>query len=101
MKKSKRKNKRNHKSAKCNGYNVFGERCIEKELVLEKETAWEQFIDVIDDLCDANSATEYTILFSGFTAEEIEEFHRKAEKAMAMRAYFRNAEFSSITRSVA
>ena len=98
MKKSKRKNNRNHKSAK---YNIFGQRCIEKELVLEKETAWEQFIEVIDDLCNANSTTEYTIRLSGFAPKEAEEFIGKAERAMAMRAYFRNAEFSSFTGSIA
>ena len=98
MKNSKRKNNRNHKSAK---YNIFGQRCIEKELVLEKETAWEQFVEVIDDLCDANSATEYTIRLSGFTPEEAEAFMKKAESTMAMRAYFRNLGFGSFTGSIA
>lgn len=93
MKKSNRKSKKNRKNHKCNGYNVFGERCIEKELLIVKETAWEQFMGVIDDFNNADYSVEYTFTYSGFSDEELKEFMKKVEKTMAVRAYFRNGEF--------
>lgn len=93
MKKSNRKNKRNRKASKYNGINAFGQPCIEKFVVLEKETAWEQYMEILEDLDTAHDEVEYTVMFSGFTNEEIKEFHEKVERAMMIKAFFTNREF--------
>ena len=38
------------KNSRYNGRNVFGERCIAKFVTLEKATATEQYIEILEDL---------------------------------------------------
>ena len=40
-----KKNKKKTENIRYNGRNAFGERCIAKFLVLEKETAMQQFLE--------------------------------------------------------
>ena len=46
----KNKSKKNHKVNRYNGRNVYGQRCIAKTVTLEKETALEQYLDILDDV---------------------------------------------------
>jgi len=84
MKKSARKIKRNHRCGK----NVFGERCIEKFVTLEKDTAITQYLEILDDL-EANKGKriEYTIAFyKDLTKSEIHMLSNKMAILAKLRA---------------
>ena len=76
--------KKNFKrSVKINHYN----RIIVK---LERETAWEQFLEAVGKLDDTlDDSTEYTMDFSCFSAEERRELEMKMTHALAVRAAVR------------
>ena len=74
MKKRSAKKNNSKKSPKY-GLNVYGERCIVKEVEIQKENVLEQYTAIVDDI-DAHQrkgiALEYTVTHSkDFTEEEI------------------------------
>ena len=60
-----KKNKKNTKKARYNGRNAFGQRCIAKFVVLEKETAMQQFLEALADI-DAHEGQRIEYTFVGF-----------------------------------
>ena len=92
----KNKSKKNHKVNRYNGRNLYGQRCIAKTVTLEKETALEQYLDILDDV-EAHKrkgeTLEYTVFSPGFTKEELEELNGAIERVMAFRARMNNTNF--------
>ncbi len=69
------------------GRNVFGEKCITKFAVLNKETAKEQYIDALEDILrgkDCGILIEYTFAFEGFTPSELYEITQWMKNVMAI-----------------
>ena len=76
-----KKNKKKTENIRYNGRNAFGERCIAKFLVLEKETAMQQFLEALADI-DAHKGKriEYTFqLGKTFTHEEADAFRLQSQ----------------------
>ena len=94
MKKPKKCKKNIRKNNNYNGRNVYGQPCIAKFVKLEKETALDQYLAILADIENANGkAVEYTVDSSCFTREEAEEFGKKAERIMELRARLRDVGF--------
>ena len=55
------------------GRNIFGEVCTEKFLKLNKETAVQQYMDMMKDIVSHGSEIEYTVDSTCFTPDEAEE----------------------------
>lgn len=92
----KNKSKKNRKVNRYNGRNVHGQRCIAKTVTLKKETALEQYLDILDDVeahKHKGETLEYTVFSPGFTKEEIEELHGAIERVMAFRAMMNKTNF--------
>ena len=73
--------KKNRKPARkpnqCNGTNVHGEPCIAKFVKLKKETALDQYLEIISDLERPHKyPVEYTVDSSCFTPEEAMAFDK-------------------------
>jgi len=84
MKKNTRKNNRH------NGKNLFGQDCYTKVIKVEKETAMEQLMEVLDVLEGTpGSRTEYSLVFSDFTEAEIAEFDKKMLQILDLRSKMR------------
>ena len=81
------------------GRNVFGERCVEKVLKLNKETAMDQYIEMMKDLLvnGKNSSIEYTIDSSCFTREETEAFFESVEGINLLFAKMMNHNYTEYT----
>lgn len=61
------------------GRNVFGEVCIEKFLKLERETAFEQYVEMMNDIISNREIIEYTVDSSCFTTDEAMRFFENAQ----------------------
>lgn len=61
------------------GRNIFGEVCTEKFLKLNKETAVQQYMDMMKDIVSHGGEIEYTVDSTCFTPDEAEEFFKMAE----------------------
>ena len=70
------------------GRNVFGEVCIEKFLKLERETAIDQYIEMMNDIFSNKHRIEYTVDSSCFTADEAKEFFELATRINQMHNEF-------------
>jgi len=68
-----------NRSKKNNGRNIFGEKCTEKFLKLNKETAIQQYMEMLKDIVSHGGKIEYTIDSSCFSPAEAEEFFKFAE----------------------
>ena len=92
-----------HNKKKSNGKigrNIFGERCIVKEVELQKETAFEQYMEILKDI-EAHGAKgirlEYTVICSkDFEEEDIQVLNETVSKIMALRAHSRSAMFAEV-----
>ena len=98
MKKRNAKKNTNKKAPKY-GYNVYGERCIVKEVEIQKENVLEQYTVIVDDI-DAHQqkgiALEYTVTHSkDFTEEEIKYYGERFSLIMAFRAQIRGTRFET------
>ena len=82
------------------GKNVFGETCIVKELEIQKETAFEQYMKIIKDIeaySDRGIRLEYTVTFSkDMEQREIMELDETFAKITALRALSRGAGFGKV-----
>ena len=79
----KKNNKKRQKNTRM-GRNIYGQRCITKEVTLTKENAIDQYIEVLDDIerhRKLNINIEYDVITPDdvFSEEEIEELSRKME----------------------
>lgn len=61
------------------GRNVFGEICVEKFLKLDRETALEQYVEMMNDITSHHEKIEYTIDSSCFTPDEAMRFFENAQ----------------------
>ena len=96
----KRNGKKNtSKKAPKYGRNVYGDRCIVKEVEIQKENVLEQYTAIVDDI-DAHQqkgiALEYTVTHSkDFTEEEIKYYGERFSLIMAFRAQIRGTRFET------
>ena len=61
------------------GRNIFGEVCTENFLKLNKETAIQQYTEMMKDIVSHGGKIEYTLDSTCFTPDEAEEFFKMAE----------------------
>lgn len=61
------------------GFNVHGEPCIERIVTLEKETAIQQYMEIVETLKNTAKVIEYTLLYNNFTEEEAIQFNLMAQ----------------------
>ena len=78
------------KNMKKNARNIFGEKCIAKEVILNKETALEQYIEILNDLelhrqMGINIEYDVKMPKEVFSEEEIDEMNRKMNVLMMLR----------------
>ena len=84
MKRKPIKNNMKNNVIERKGFNVYGEPCIERIVKLEKETAIQQYIEIIKVLKKTKKIIEYTLDFSNFSKEEAEQFGKIAERIAMM-----------------
>lgn len=85
-----------------NGRNVYGQRCVAKFVKLEKNTALDQYLDILADLeASKGKNVEYTVDSSCFSREEVIEFNKKLCRIMALRANLRGSSFVTADISMA
>ena len=91
----KKKMNKNNKKSRYNGRNAFGERCIEKVVTLEKDTAVEQYLEILADMDKHHGENiEYTILISkDFCQSEADELCKWIQKVAAFRALAQKKSF--------
>ncbi len=70
------------------GRNVFGEVCIEKFLKLERETAIDQYIEMMNDIFSHKYKIEYTVDSSCFTTDEARKFFELTNRINQMYSDF-------------
>ena len=61
------------------GKNVFGEICVTKFLKLDRETALEQYVEMMNDITSHHGKIEYTVDSSCFSIEEAKHFFENAQ----------------------
>ena len=66
------------------GFNVFGEPCVERIVTIKKETAIQQYMEIVNVLKSNSNRIEYTLYFDNFSKEEIEKFNRIAQRIHGM-----------------
>lgn len=84
MKKQNKKNRKNN----YNGRNIFGERCIAKTLKLEKETAFEQCVQVLKEVMTSEVRIEYTLDWTAMTEDEAMAVQDKLNRLMELRGMY-------------
>ena len=92
--------KNNSKKTPKYGRNIYGETCIVKEVTIQKETAFEQYMEIIKDV-EAHEAKgiriEYTVFHSkDLTTEEAKALNKKVANIAALRARSRGTTFSLV-----
>lgn len=75
MKRKPIKNNMRNNVIERKGFNVYGEPCIERIVKLEKETAIQQYIEIVKILKKTKKIIEYTLDYSNLSKEEAKEFH--------------------------
>ena len=70
MKKQNKKSQKKHN--KYNGRNIYGQRCIAKDLKLEPGIAYQQAIQMIDEVLASKDKIEYTLDWSALSDEEMD-----------------------------
>lgn len=82
----KKQNKKNNRA----GRNIFGQKCIAKEVTLNKENALEQYLEVLNDIEQHRQMginIEYDVKMPKdvFSQDEIAEMNRKMSNLMMLR----------------
>ena len=82
--------KQNKKNTKM-GRNIYGQRCIAKVVVLKKETAIDQYVEILNDIEQhkrMNINVEYDIQMPKeiFSQEDINELNRKFNNLAMLRS---------------
>ena len=93
----KKQNKKNTRTAR----NIYGQKCIAKEVILNKETALEQYIEVLNDIEQHRQMginIEYDVKMPKdvFSNEEIAELNRKISKLTMLRSGMLNIPFNQM-----
>ena len=81
-------------SRRSQGRNMFGEPCVEKILTLNKETAIEQYMEMLKDVHTSNVRVEYTVDYRCFTPEEAKAFSERAKQMHLLFAKIYNRSFN-------
>jgi len=84
MKKHNKKNRKNN----YNGRNIFGERCVAKTLKLEKETAFEQCVQMLKEVMTSEVKIEYTLDWTAMTEDEAIAVQDKLNRLMQLRSMY-------------
>ena len=82
----KKQNKKNNHA----GRNIFGQKCITKEVILNKENALEQYLEVLNDIeqhrqLGINIEYDVKLPKDVFSQDEIDEMNRKMSNLMMLR----------------
>ena len=82
--------KKQNKNSTKMGRNIYGQRCIAKVVVLKKETAIAQYVDILNDIerhRKMNINLEYDIQMPKdvFSKEEVLELNQKLSNLMMLR----------------
>ena len=82
--------KKQNKKNNCVGRNIFGQKCIAKEVTLNKENALEQFLEVLNDIEQHRQMginVEYDVKMPKdvFSQDEIAEVNRIMSNLMMLR----------------
>lgn len=82
----KKQNKKNNHA----GRNIFGQKCITKEVILNKENALEQYLEVLNDIEQHRQLginIEYDVKMPKdvFSQDDIDEMNRKMSNLMMLR----------------
>lgn len=82
----KKQNKKNNHA----GRNIFGQKCITKEVILNKENALEQYLEVLNDIEQHRQLginIEYDVKMPKdvFSQDDIDEMNRKMGNLMMLR----------------
>lgn len=81
----KKQNKKNRKSNHYNGRNIYGERCIAKTIHLEPGIAYQQAVEMIDEVLTSKEKIEYTIIWAALTHEEAHTVQEKMTRYWNLR----------------
>ena len=82
----KKQNKKNNHA----GRNIFGQKCITKEVILNKENALEQYLEVLNDIeqhrqLGVNIEYDVKMPKDVFSQDDIDEMNRKMSNLMMLR----------------
>ena len=82
----KKQNKKNNHA----GRNIFGQKCITKEVILNKENALQQYLEVLNDIEQHRQLginIEYDVKMPKdvFSQDDIDEMNRKMSNLMMLR----------------
>ena len=83
----KKHNKKNRKS-NYKGRNIFGERCIAKTLKLEKETAFEQCVQMLKEVMTSEVKIEYTLDWTAMTEDDAIAVQDKLDRLLQLRSMY-------------
>ena len=86
MKKQNKKNMK--KNNKYNGRNIYGELCIAKDLKLEPGIAYQQAIQMIDEVFASKDKIEYTLDWSALSDEETDAVQEKMTRYWNLRQMY-------------
>ena len=84
MKKQNKKNRKNN----YNGRNIFGERCVARTLKLEKETAFEQCVQMLKEVMTSEVRIEYTLDWTAMTEDEAIAIQDKLNRLLELRGMY-------------
>ena len=86
MKKHNKKNTR--KNNHYNGRNIFGDRCVAKTLKLEKETAFDQCVQMLKEVMTSEVRIEYTLDWTAMTEDEAIAIQDKLNRLLELRGMY-------------
>lgn len=86
MKKHNKKNTR--KNNNYNGRNIFGDRCVAKTLKLEKETAFDQCVQMLKEVMTSEVRIEYTLDWTAMTEDEAIAIQDKLNRLLELRGMY-------------
>lgn len=72
--------KKSKKNNNYNGRNIFGERCIAKSMKMEPGIAYQQAIQIVDEVLTSKVKIEYTLDWSALTSEETQAVMEKMNR---------------------
>ena len=61
------------------GFNVYGQPCIERIVIVEKETAIQQYMESMEVIHNASENIEYTFDCRNLSEKEVEQFGKMIE----------------------
>ena len=86
MKKQNKKSQKKHN--KYNGRTIYRPRCIAKDLTLEPGIAYQQAIQMIDEVLASKDKIEYTLDWSALSDEEMDIVQEKMTRYWSLRQMY-------------